>query len=152
MHITPGQSPDLSFYYNFAWGEDYYYSKGPEDKVYNAVQKVPITADSMQPKENSIGFITPQRYIYDGEDTLANPGFYIQNWTVYLPEGSISFSPNASYLEVQVFGDFGFNPDRTLWFKITSCTRNFLFSTGYVAIVTDPDPGTGRNVYVYFDK
>jgi hypothetical protein len=152
MPIKPGKSPDLSFYYDSNWSEKYYFSENPEDKAYNEVEKTPITANSMEPKENAIGFIAPVRYVTNGAINVENQSFFIQNWTVYLPEGTISFSPNSSYLEAQVFGNFAFGPGRTLWFKITSCTRNFLLFDGYVAIVTDPTPGTGRNVYVYFDK
>ena len=152
MSITPGQQPDLSFYYNSAWAENYYYSKGPEDKAYSKVDKVPITADSTQPKENAIGFFTAQRYIYDGDETLANPGFFIQNWTLYLPEGSISFSPNSSYLEANEEGNWAFYPNETLIFRIVSGTKDFFACNGYVAIVTDADPGTGRNCYVYLSK
>lgn len=152
MSVIPGSAPDLSVYYNSSWGEVEYYSKGPDDKVYNSVGKTPVTADSTQPKENAIGFFARASYITDGELDVKNQSFLVQNWTLFLPEGSISFSPNSSYLEEQVFGEFAFNPNRTLWFKITSCTRNFLFSSGYVAIVTDPEPGNGRNVYIYFAK
>jgi len=152
MTITPGQKPDLSFYYNSNWGDLQYFNSPPGDKMYNSVQKVPITADSTQPKENAIGFITPISYITNGELTFENQSILLQQWTLFLPEGSITFAPNSSYLEYKVFGDFAFSQDKTYWFKITSGTRNFLFSNGYVAIVTDPEPGFGRNCYVYFDK
>ena len=152
MSITPGQQPDLSFYYNSAWSEAYYYSKGPEDKAYNAVAKSPITADSTQPKENAIGFLTAVRYITDGLLNADNKAFLIQNWTIYLPEGSISFSPNSSYLENEKFGYFAFYPNETLIYRIVSGTKDFFACNGYVAIVTDPAPGTGRNCYVYLSK
>jgi hypothetical protein len=152
MSITPGQAPDLSVYYNSSWGEVEYYSKGPDDKVYNSVGKTPVTADSTQPKENAIGFFARASYLTDGELNVENQSFLVQNWTLFLPQGTITFSPNSSYLEEQVFGNFAFSPSRTLIFRIVSGTRNFFAVNGYVAIVTDPEPGTGRNVYVYFAK
>jgi hypothetical protein len=155
MSVTPGQAPDLSMYYDSAWNTTLYYSEGPQDKVYNAVAKLPITANSTQPKENAIGFITPVRYITEGSSlSVENQSFLVQNWTLFLPEGTISFSPNSSYLESSLdpSGNFAFYSDATFIFSITTGTKNFLGAKGYVAIVTDPSPGTGRNVYIYFAK
>jgi len=151
MSITPGQEPDLSFYYNSTWSSDEYYDLPEGDKAYNSLTKVPVTEDSTQPKENKIGFLTPIRYSNYLNGGVEEP-YLLQQWTLFLPEGSITFGPNSSYLEEKVFGNWAFNPSSTLWFKITSGTRNFLFSNGYIAIVTDPIPGTGRNCYVYFEK
>ena len=152
MSITPGQAPDLSVYYKSEWNELQYYSQGPEDKVYNSLGKLPVTSDSTQPPENAVGFIAAARYVTDGSLSVENQSFLIQNWTLFLPEGTISFSPNSSYLESAVFGTFAFDVNQTLIFRIVSGTKNFFASNGYVVIVTDPEPGTGRNVYVYFSK
>jgi len=116
MSITPGQAPDLSVYYNSKWFSTEYFSQGPEDKVYNSVGKVPVTSDSTQPPENSVGFIAAARYITDGDLSVENQSFLIQNWTLFLPEGNISFSPNSSYLEANADGNFAFYPNETLWF------------------------------------
>ena len=152
MSITPGQAPDLSVYYssNPNWSEVLYYSQGPEDKLYELVGKTPVTADSTQPKENAIGFIGRNSYSTDGVLSVENESFFIQNWTLFLPEGTISFSPNSSYLESAVFGSFAFVNNQTYFFRIVSGTKNFFASNGYVAIVTDDK--RGRNVYVYFSK
>jgi hypothetical protein len=150
MSITPGQAPDLSVYYNSKWFSTEYFSQGPEDKVYNSVGKVPVTSNSTQPPENSVGFIAAARYITDGDLSVENQSFLVQNWTLFLPEGTISFSPSSSYLENAVFGTFAFDDNQTYFLRIVSGTKNFFASNGYVAIVTD-DKG-GRNVYVYFSK
>lgn len=116
-------------------------------------EKLNLVADSTQPEENAVGFFVRSGYFTNDNYSMdPSAGFYQATWTFYLHQGTITILPNTSDLEESVFGYAGFESGKTLWFRIVSGTQHFFQVNGYVAIVTDPAPGNGRNVYIYFAK
>lgn len=140
MPILSGQPPDLTFFYDRLWFTEGYTTVS-NDQFEIIDDTVPVVADPTQPKENRIGFI--QRHIYFVYESFQ------QMWTLFFPQGSITFFPCASVLEA-TDDRYGFIDNETLIFRIASGTKDFFACNGYVCFVTDSEGG--RTGLVYLDK
>lgn len=133
----PGTQPDLSFYYNNDWYKYVPFAYASENYLINYT--TPITLDDKSdPHTQAIGYIfIPEA---GGNTTYSDP--YIINFTKEAGGGGITFSDN------QLNAISQWLPNKTLVFRITGGSGNYLFAEGFVAITTTED--LGRYVHVYF--
>ena len=134
----PGTSPDLTFYYNRSWADVVNLADVSNNTLTNV--NIPITLDDKSdPLTQKIGYILiPEA---SGDKIYSDP--FIINFTEEAGGGGITFTDN------QITNDSTWGPNKTLVFRITGGSGNYLFSEGFVVIKTTI---LGRYVSVYFFK